>query len=87
MPEPLWRGETWAYQQPGEWSWVPDEDLPAPPGTEVVVLTAGHYDDLMDVAQTLALRLIRNAIVVRGVTTLAEVIAELGLTQEEIDGA
>lgn len=99
MPEPLWRGRT---PDLGDCCSCPllDNGDRFPPGTEVVVLTAAHYGALLDEARELlaavqgetftdadhvteaALRL--HALVG---TPLADVIAELGLTQEEIDGA
>lgn len=73
-----------------------------PPGTEVVVLTAAHYGALMTVAERLWDHLVADLAARVGVsigtaalmqaeaargTPLADVITEMGLTQEEIDGA
>lgn len=98
MPELLWRGPVGQIaasllgKKPSARGWDP--------GTEVVVITAEHYVALVDEARELlaavqgetftdadhvteaALRL--HALVG---TPLADVITELGLTQEEIDGA
>lgn len=105
--EPLWSGPTTKHDRRDSVSFLTEEDGDLPtlrcsPGTEVVVLTAEHYEALLDgwmhATVDLVVNLVRplvgadrlEAALRDGLansTPLADVIAELGLTQEEIDEA